>query len=203
MIVSSGRRGTVEVITDHLQALFRFNPPIDDTFVAARLGGINAYKEMTFLRKYIPGEIHTMQRAEARCVIYEADISHPDVRVGTQEMDIKQPEYGCPEYVEPVLPCWGPSDWCRADDAFAAMYLGTDPVLFRREYGWAFAETPSVEFIRIRMAQTRHLKLTWMELQAAKSRRDFLVNAYPSDYITGNPPRTDEDHAENPEFHFF
>ncbi|KAL4956958.1 hypothetical protein BDW69DRAFT_192009 [Aspergillus filifer] len=167
-------RGTVEIITDHLQAVFRFKPPIEETFVAARLGGINAYKQMTFLRKYVPGEVHTLQRAEARAVIYEADISHPDVRWGTHEIDMKQPNYGSPEYVEPILPCWAPSEWSRADDAFAAMYLGKDPVLFRREYGWAFAETPSIEFIGIRMAQIPHLNLTWMELQAAKSRHDFL-----------------------------
>ncbi|KAL4959321.1 uncharacterized protein BDV14DRAFT_193882 [Aspergillus stella-maris] len=134
-------RGAVEIITDHLEAVFRFKPPIDETFVAARLGGINAYKQMTFLRKYVPGEIHTLQRAEARAVIYKAGISHS-------------------EYVGPILPCWAPSDWSRADDAYAAMYLGKEPVLFRREYGWAFAEALSVEFIRIRMARIPHLNLT-------------------------------------------
>ncbi|KAL4921574.1 hypothetical protein BDW62DRAFT_113070 [Aspergillus aurantiobrunneus] len=175
-------RGTVSVITDHLQAAFRFDPPIEETFVADRLCGINAYKQMTFLLKYLPGETHSLQRAEARCVVYEADISHPEVRMGTQKLDVTQLDPENPQYLEPILPCWAPHHWSRADDAFAAMYLGEHPVVFQREYGWALDDMPSIEFIRIRMAQIPHLNLTWRELQAAKSRRDLLVHTYPSDY---------------------
>ncbi|KAL4781891.1 hypothetical protein BJX76DRAFT_310145 [Aspergillus varians] len=175
-------RGTVPVITDHLQAIFCFYPIIEESFVAARLCGINAYKQMTFLQKYLPGETHTLQRAEARGVIYEVDISHPDVRIGSQKLNVEQLSPGNPEYVKPVLPCWAPSNWNRSDDAFAAMYLGADPLVFQREYGWTLGETPSIEFIRIRMAQIPHLNLTWQELQAAKDRRDFLIDAFPMRY---------------------
>ncbi|RDW60361.1 uncharacterized protein DSM5745_10819 [Aspergillus mulundensis] len=174
-------RGTVTVITDHLQAVFRFNPAINETFVAERLCGVNAYKQLTFLQKYLPGEIHSLQRAEARGVVYEADISHPDVRMGTQDLYIEQPDAGDPKYIKPVLPCWAPPGWDRADDAFAALYLGEHPLVFLREYGWACAEMPTLEFVSIRMAQLPHLNLNWLELQAAKSRREFLVTTYPFD----------------------
>ncbi|KAL6234694.1 hypothetical protein BDW75DRAFT_159760 [Aspergillus navahoensis] len=174
-------RGTVDVITEHLQAVFRFEPAIDETFVAARLCGVNAYRQLTFLQKYLPGEVHSLQRAEARGIMYEADISHPDVRMGSQDLDMEQPDAGDPKYIEPVLPCWAPPNWGRADDAFAALYLGEDPIVFQREYGWACTEIPTIEFISIRMAQIPHLNLNWMELQAAKSRHDILVTQYPSD----------------------
>ncbi|KAL2795891.1 hypothetical protein BJX66DRAFT_336593 [Aspergillus keveii] len=175
-------RGSVEVITDHLQAVFAFDPPIEETFVAARLGGVNAYKQLTFLRKYLPGETHSMQLAEARCVLYEANISNPDVRWGTQKLDVKQSNPGDFEYIDPALPCWAPPNWDRADDAFAAMYIGDHPSVFQREYGWVFSDTPGLEFIRIRMAQIPHLNLSWGELNVAKLHRQVLVNRFPGSY---------------------
>ncbi|KAL3472764.1 hypothetical protein BJX99DRAFT_249400 [Aspergillus californicus] len=190
-------RGSVEVITDHLQVVFVFDPPLQEDFVSARLGGVNAYKQLTFLRKYLPGERHSMQRAEARGVLYEADISDPDVRSGTQKLDVRQTNPGSPGYIKPVLPCWGPRNWSRTDDAFAAMYLGDHPDTFLREYTFAFHATPSIEFVRIRMAQIQHLNLNLAELQAAKARRNSLARAYPS--VLGVPV-TDMDH--NPSFFF-
>ncbi|KAL4821659.1 hypothetical protein BDW67DRAFT_1225 [Aspergillus spinulosporus] len=181
-------RGTVDVITEHLQAIFRFEPAIDETFVAARLCGVNAYRQLTFLQKYLPGEVHSLQRAEARGIIYEADISHPDIRMGSQNLELEQLDAGDPKYIAPVLPCWAPPNWGRADDAFAALYLGEDPIVFQREYGWACTEMPTIEFISIRMAQIPHLNLNWMELQAAKSRHDILVTTCQSDA---------------PDYHFF
>ncbi|KAL2808716.1 hypothetical protein BJX63DRAFT_424392 [Aspergillus granulosus] len=172
-------RGNVQIIADHLQAVFAFDPPIEETFVAARLGGVNAYKQLTFLRKYLPGETHSQQLAEARGVLYEADISNPDVRWGTQKLDLKQWNPGDFEYMDPVMPCWAPPNWTRADDAFAAMYIGDHPSVFQREYGWAFPDTPSLEFIRIRMAQIPYLNLSWGNLKAAKRRRDVLINRCP------------------------
>ncbi|KAL2864629.1 uncharacterized protein BJX67DRAFT_208892 [Aspergillus lucknowensis] len=176
-------RGTVEVITDHMQAVFVFDPPIEETFVAARLGGVNAYKQITFLHKYLPGEAHSLQRAEARGVLYEADISNPDVRWGTQQLDIKQPNPGDEEYIEPVLPCWAPPNWTRADDAFVALYLGDHPTVFQREYGWAGHKAPSLEFIRIRMAQIPHLNLSWRELHDAKRRSEIDLGIEDLPYV--------------------
>ncbi|KAI9375407.1 hypothetical protein BJX61DRAFT_140241 [Aspergillus egyptiacus] len=175
-------RGSVSVIADHLQAVFDFDPPIEERFVRAKLSGVNAYKQMTFLQKYLPGETHTLQRAEARGVLYEVDISDPYVRDGLQELDVKQPKPGSFDYIEPVLPCWAPSNWSRADDAFAAMYLGEHPRVFLREYGWIFEDRPSIEFVRIRMAQIPHLNLSWQELKAAKDRRDFLAATFPENF---------------------
>ncbi|KAL4900534.1 hypothetical protein BDW74DRAFT_93406 [Aspergillus multicolor] len=180
-------RGTVTVISDHLQAVFRFNPAIDETFVAGRLGGVNAYKQLTFLQKYLPGEVHSLQRAEARAVVYEAEIFHPDVRMGTQDLEIKQPDAGDPEYVDTIIPCWAPPGWGRADDAFAALYLGEHPLVFLREYGWVWAEMPSLEFVSIRMAQLPHLNLNWLELQAANSRREVLITTFPLNAPLGDP----------------
>ncbi|KAL4930664.1 uncharacterized protein BDV17DRAFT_35887 [Aspergillus undulatus] len=196
-------RGTVEIITDHLQAVFCFDPAISEAFVAARLSGINAYKQMTFLRKYLPGEIHSLQRAETRGVTYEANISHPDVHMRIQKLDATQTTPGNSDYIEPVLPCWAPPNWSRFDDAFAALYLGDDPVVFRREYSWAPDDIPSVEFLRIRMAQIPHLNLNWMELEAAKCRRNFLINADPGDYPIGDSNMPDSEHPEDLGFPFF
>jgi len=179
-------RGNVPLITDHLQAIFGFNPPIDETDVAARLGGVNAYKQITFLRKYLPGETHSLQRAEARGVIYEADIAHPDVRMGSQILDLRQLDSGHPEYVQPILPCWAPRSWNRKDDAFAALYLGEHPAVFQREYSWTLSDIPSIEFISIRMAQIPHLNLSWAELEAAKERRDFYVTTFPENFPNQN-----------------
>ncbi|KAL3463191.1 hypothetical protein BJX64DRAFT_129828 [Aspergillus heterothallicus] len=181
-------RGNVRVITDHLQAVFAFDPPIEETFVAARLGGVNAYKQLTFLRKYLPGETHSQQLAEARGVLYEADISNPDIRWGTQKLDVQQWNPGDFEYMDPVMPCWAPPNWKRSDDAFAAMYIGDHPSKLQREYGWVFSDTPSLEFIRIRMAQIPHLNLSWGELKAAKLHREVLVNRFPGSYPDEVPP---------------
>ncbi|KAL2857788.1 hypothetical protein BJY01DRAFT_242206 [Aspergillus pseudoustus] len=185
-------RGSVQVITDHLQGIFAFDPPIEETFVAARLGGVNAYKQLTFLRKYLPGETHSQQLAEARGVLYEADISNPDIRWGTQKLEIKQWNPGDFEYRDPVVPCWAPPNWTRADDAFAAMYIGDHPSKFQREYGWVFSDTPSLEFIRIRMAQIPHLNLSWGELKAAKLHREILVNRFPGSYPDDVTPQLPE-----------
>ncbi|KAL5337030.1 hypothetical protein BJX70DRAFT_257430 [Aspergillus crustosus] len=169
-------RGTVPVITDHLQAVFAFDPPIEETFVAARLCGINAYKQITFLRNWLPGETHSLQRAEARGVVYEADISHPDVRIGSQLLELVQSNHGSPEYVEPVLPCWAPRHWGRAYDSIVALYLGQPPNMFYRDYHWAFDDGLSLEFIRTRMAQIPHLNLTWRDLYNAKAHRALLLS---------------------------
>lgn len=179
-------RGNVPLITDHLQAIFGFNPPIDETAVAARLGGVHACRQMTFLRKYLPGETHSLQRAEARGVIYEANISHPDIRMGSQGLELRQLDSGHPEYVQPILPCWAPRSWSREDDAFAALYLGEHPAVFQREYSWTLSDIPSIEFISIRMAQIPHLNLSWAELQAAKDRRDFYVTTFPDNFPNEN-----------------
>ncbi|KAL2828724.1 hypothetical protein BDW59DRAFT_43173 [Aspergillus cavernicola] len=179
-------RGSVTVITDHIQAVFAFNPPIEERFVSARLGGVNAYKQLTFLSKHLPGETHSMQRAVARGVLYEADISDPDVRDGIKKLDVKQAKSGTLEYIEPILPCWAPHNWNRADDAFAAMYIGDHPNVFLREYGFVFREPPSDEFVRIRMAQIPHLNLSWTELMAAQSRRQLLSSTFPSQYFADN-----------------
>ncbi|KKK15815.1 hypothetical protein AOCH_006388 [Aspergillus ochraceoroseus] len=172
-------RGTVPVITDHLQAVFAFSPPIEETFVAERLSGVNAYKQITFLKTYLPGETHSLQRAEARGVIYEANISHPDVRSGSQQLDIEQLDPRNSQYLEPVFPGGGPAEWTRYDDAYAALYLGDHPEALRGDYSWVFPSRLSLEFLSLRMAQIPHLNLTWVELQAAVSRRKLLLTASP------------------------
>ncbi|KAL4881445.1 hypothetical protein BJY04DRAFT_58399 [Aspergillus karnatakaensis] len=175
-------RGTVTVITDHLQAIFALDPPIEETFVAARLGGVNAFKQMTFLRKWLPGETHSLQRAEARGVVYEADISHPDVRMGSQLLDLEQLNPGNEDYKEPVLPCWCPRNWGRTYDSLIALYLGEHPDKFLREYNWAFENSLNAEFVRIRMAQIPHLNLTWQDLSSAQAHRALLLaNDIPGD----------------------
>ncbi|KAL4868822.1 hypothetical protein BDV12DRAFT_93788 [Aspergillus spectabilis] len=168
-------RGTVPVITDHLQAVFAFDPPIDETFVAARLCGVNAYKQMTFLAQWLPGETHSLQRAEARGVVYEADISHPNVRMGSQLLDMKQSDHGSNEYIEPVVPCWAPRHWGRTYDSILALYLGEPPSRFHHDYNWAFDDGLSIEFIRIRMAQIPHLNLNWPDIHNAKAHRALLL----------------------------
>lgn len=183
-------RGNVTVITDHLQAVFCFDPPIEETFVAARLSGINAFRQITFLQKYLPSETHTLERAKARGVLYEANISYPDVRMGIQKLETQQPSPGSPEYIEPILPCWAPSDWKRIDDAFAAMFLGEDPAVLIDQYGFVFEEPLSVEFVRIRMSQLPYLNITWEELQDAKKRRKFLFLAYPGGCLVAEDPVT-------------
>ncbi|KAL4808505.1 hypothetical protein BDV18DRAFT_158592 [Aspergillus unguis] len=185
-------RGSVPVVTDHLQAVFNFGPPIDETFVAARLSGVNAFRQITFLQKYLPGELLTLERAKARGVLYEANISHPEVRMGTQYLDTEQPSPGSPEYIEPILPCWAPPHWSHADDAFTAMYLGEDPAVFLDQYGFTLAEQPSLEFIRIRMAQIPFVDLTWDDLQAAKNRHKFLSITYPGGFPQPSDPMTNE-----------
>lgn len=172
-------RGTVVDIAEHLQVVFNFGPPIQESFVADRLNGINAFRQLTYLQTYFPGETHSMQRALARGVIYEAGIDHAEVRGGFQEMEIEQDDPGNYEYAEPACPSFQPIDWDCTDDAYLALYLSESPSTFIRDYGWLFPQPICPEFIRLRMAQIPYLDLSSADLQRQVQRRERFLRWAP------------------------
>ena len=165
-------RGTVVEITEQLQVVFDFSPPIQESFVADRLSGVNAFRQLTYLQTYFPGETQSMERALARGVIYEANIDHAEIRGGFQELEVEQEDPANYEYAEPACPSFGPEGWNCRDDAYLALYLGESPSTFIHDYGWLFPDPICPEFIRLRMAQIPYLDLSSSDLQRQVRRRE-------------------------------
>ncbi|PLB46923.1 hypothetical protein P170DRAFT_428183 [Aspergillus steynii IBT 23096] len=172
-------RGTVVDITEQLQVVFDFNPPIQESFVADRLSGVNAFRQLTYLQTYFPGETQSMQRALARGVIYEANIDHAEIRGGFQELEVEQEDPANYEYPEPACPSFGPEGWNCRDDAYLALYLGESPSTFIHDYGWLFPDPICPEFIRLRMAQIPYLDLSSSDLQRQVRRRERFFSWAP------------------------
>ncbi|KAI9036846.1 uncharacterized protein KD926_001234 [Aspergillus affinis] len=172
-------RGTVVDIAEHLQVVFDFNPPIQESFVADRLNGVNAFRQLTYLQTYFPGETHSMQRALARGIIYEAGIDHVEIRGGFQELEVEQEDPSNYEYREPTCPGFGPPDWDCRDDAYLALYLGLSPSTFLHDYAWLFPYPICPEFIRLRMAQIPYLDLSSSDLQRQVRRRKRFLSWAP------------------------
>ena len=154
-------RGPVPVITDHLQAIFHFSPPLLRSFVRAKLNN-NAKRQFEFLQAYLPGESHSMQRAEARIVLWEAGLSDPEAQEGSQRMDIPQL---CPtdsRYTRPRMPRGQPplTNWVPMHDSYLLLFLGHHPNVFLRQSSWLFDRQPTDHFVSVRMAQLPFLGIS-------------------------------------------
>ena len=154
-------RGAVPIITDHLQAIFQFSPPLLRSFVRAKLNN-NAKRQFEFLQAYLPGESHSMQRAEARIVLWEAGLNDPEAQEGSQRMDIPQ---HCPtdsRYTRPRMPRGQPpfTDWVSMHDSYLLLFLGHHPDVFQRQSSWLFDCQPTDHFVSVRMAQLPFLGIS-------------------------------------------
>ncbi|EAW08045.1 uncharacterized protein ACLA_027700 [Aspergillus clavatus NRRL 1] len=167
-------RGTVSMITERLQALFGFDPPLQKSFVAERLNGANAGKHAEFLKEFAPGEAHSIQRAEARFAMHKAKRDDPKVRNGSQVIEVEQFNYDDSRYEKPRRLYNAPVDWNRDDDAILFLYLGQDPRKFLQHYGWVFKGALTDPFIRVRMGQVTHLGFTELELARARERYGII-----------------------------
>lgn len=144
-------RGAVPIITDHLQATFQFSPPLLRSFVRAKL---NNNAKFEFSQAYLPGESHSMQRAEARIVLWETGLNDPEAQEGSQCMDIPQL---CPtdsRYTRPRMPRRQPpfTGWAPIHDSHL-LFLGNHPRVFLRQCSWLFDCQPTDHFVSVRMAQ--------------------------------------------------
>lgn len=162
-------RGTVSTITDHLQAIFQFSPPLEKPFVRAKLNSHNALRQFEFLQAYLPGESHSMQRAEARIVLWEADLSDPDALEGRQHMDIPQFSPTDDRYEKPRMPRGRPpfTEWVHIHDSYLLLFLGHHPHVFLRQCRWMFDCQPTDHFVSIRMAQLPFLGVSAEDISEA------------------------------------
>lgn len=162
-------RGNVSTITDHLQAVFRFSPPLAKSFVRAKLNNHNALRQFEFLQEYLPGESHSMQRAEARIILWETGISDPDALEGRQRMEIPQFSPTDHRYERPRMPHGRPSftDWVHIHDSYLLLFLGHHPHVFLRQCHWMFDCRPTDHFVSIRMAQLPFLGISAEDVSEA------------------------------------
>ena len=158
-------RGTVQVITDHLQAVFQFFPPLLASFVRAKLIN-NASKQFEFLKKYLPGETHSMLRAEARIVLCESGLTDPQILEGSQAIEIPQYSPRDWRYSKPVIPGGRPhfESWVLVHDCHLLLFLGSHPQVFLRQCRHLFNCQPTDHFLSVRMAQLPFLGLTVNDL---------------------------------------
>lgn len=162
-------RGTVSTITDHLQAVFQFSPSLERSFVRAKLNDHNALRQFEFLQEYLPGESHSMQRAEARIILWEAGISDPDALEGRQRMEMPQFSPTDHRYERPKMPHGQPpfTDWVHIHDSYLLLFLGHHPHVFLRQCHWMFDCQPTDHFVSIRMAQLPFLGISAEDISEA------------------------------------
>lgn len=158
-------RGTVQVITDHLQAVFEFRPPLLASFVKAKLIN-NASRQFDFLQTYLPGEAHSILRAEARIVLCESGLTDPQVLDGSQPIETQQYSPKDWRYPKPIMPDGRPpfEDWVTIHDCHLFMFLGCHPQVFLRQCRHLFHDPPTDHFMTVRMAQLPFLGLTATDL---------------------------------------
>lgn len=167
-------RGTVQVITDHLQAIFDFSPPLLGSFVRSKLVN-NARRQIAFLQTYLPGETHSMLRAEARIVLVESGLTDPDVFNGAQNLDILQYDLTDPRYTYPEMPPGLPpsEDWAILHDNHLFLFLGDSPQVFLTQCRHLFRSPPTSYFIAVRMAQ-----LPFLDLNATRLNKAAVTSRY-------------------------
>lgn len=162
-------RGIVSTITDHLQAVFQFSPPLERSFVRAKLNDHNALRQFEFLQEYLPGESHSIQRAEARIILWETGLSDPDAQEGRQRMEIPQFSPTDHRYERPKIPHGQPpfTDWVHIHDSYLLLFLGHHPHVFLRQCHWMFDCQPTDHFVSIRMAQLPFLGISAEDISEA------------------------------------
>jgi hypothetical protein len=166
--------GTVTEITEHVQIVFRFEPPVSERYIGTVLNGDNAAEQLTFLEVYLPGETQLMQRATARKTLYEIGDYDPDVYAGRQELEVPQLNHNHANYPRPPLPANAPPVWTRGDDTMLLTFAGTRPEKLMSDHAHFFHTRMTSEFLAIRMAQCLHLNLSWRDAQDALKRRRLL-----------------------------
>lgn len=159
--------GTVQIITEHMQEIFKFSPPLQESFVRSKLVR-NAKKQLAFLRRYLPGETHSMLRAEARIVLGQSGLTDPEVVNGKQKIDPMVQQYTMPDprYTRAKMPP-GISplqEWTKLHDNHLFLFLGDDPENFLRQCRHLFLTPPTRHFVAIRMSQLPFLGLSVSEL---------------------------------------
>lgn len=162
-------RGSVPTITDHMQAIYRFSPPLQQSFVRAKLSNHNALRQFEFLQAYLPGEAHSMQRAEARVILWETGLNDPEVQDGRQRIEV--PQFNPPDdrYEKPRLPRGQPpmNQWVHMHDSYLLLFLGNHPSFFLRKCRWMFDCQPTDHFISVRMAQLPFLGISGADIEHA------------------------------------
>lgn len=163
--------GTVQIIAEHLQEVFKFWPPLQESFVRSKLVN-NARRQLAFLQNYLPGETHSMLRAEARIVLSESDVRDPDVINGRQKVDpmVRQFSMPDPNYPRPKIPPGLPPSevWTQRHDNHLFLFLGDEPEDFLAQCRHLFTAPPTSRFVAVRMAQLPFLGLNVTELNNTK-----------------------------------
>jgi len=163
--------GTVQTITEHMQQIYKFWPPLQESFVRSKLVN-NAGKQLMFLQRYLPGETHSMLRAESRIILRQSDLTDPNVVNGTQNIDplVKQLDSKDPRYAKPRIPpgLASSEDWSTQHDNYLFLFLGDDPQNFLTRCAYLFNSPPTSSFVAVRMAQLPFLGLDVTELNNTK-----------------------------------
>ncbi|KAI9734955.1 MAG: hypothetical protein M1834_002036 [Cirrosporium novae-zelandiae] len=177
-------RGNVDEVRDEIQDFFRFEPPISREYIRERLFGTieRVSEHLTFLERYLPGEICTIRRARARLNTIREDINEQAVLDGGEPGDVAVSSTDSENSVTPPWPNENPPDrWNRDDDVELNILLraGRPPGAFVGHLGsnietaWISSERVNLEWLAIRMAQSLHLGITDREVALAIETQDI------------------------------
>ena len=196
-------RGDITAVTGELQATFKFEPEVSRDWVGKQLNKVgNIRKQLEYLECSLPGEIGTIDRAQARQRMQSSDFFVKDIFDGTNLGQIFDIDPTSEAYAEPVRPSdlaalWTPDldgtllvalPGIRLMDTFRAEYLGISHE--RLESG--IGTTRKEDAISMRFGQLRYLKLSDKDMAVGRQRA--AAQAY-ADSLSADEPETDEDGA--------